>query len=56
MFFLNGDVLYKRGYDFVLLKCVDRHEASTIIKFIHEGYEGVHAKGSVMDKKILRVG
>lgn len=25
-FFLNGDVLYKRNYDFVLLRCVDRHE------------------------------
>ncbi|XP_050889360.1 uncharacterized protein LOC127094584 [Lathyrus oleraceus] len=55
-FFLNGDVLYKRNYDFVLLRCMDRHEASTIIKSIHEGYEGVHAKGPAMAKKILRDG
>ncbi|XP_058725877.1 uncharacterized protein LOC131597184 [Vicia villosa] len=25
-FFLNGDVLYKRNFDMVLLRCVDRHE------------------------------
>ncbi|XP_050919867.1 uncharacterized protein LOC127137453 [Lathyrus oleraceus] len=55
-FFLNGDVLYKRSYDSVLLRCMDRHEASTIIKSIHEGCEGVHAKGPAMAKKILRVG
>ncbi|XP_050895577.1 uncharacterized protein LOC127102217 [Lathyrus oleraceus] len=55
-FFLNGDVLYKRNYDSVLLRCVDRHEASTIVKSIHEGCEGVHAKGPAMAKKILRVG
>ncbi|XP_050918839.1 uncharacterized protein LOC127136303 [Lathyrus oleraceus] len=55
-FFLNGDVLYKRNYNYVLLRCVDRHEASMIIKSIHEGCEGVHAKGHVMAKKILRAG
>ncbi|XP_050897304.1 uncharacterized protein LOC127104144 [Lathyrus oleraceus] len=31
-FFLDGDVLYKRNYDFVLLRCVDRHEVEKIIK------------------------
>ncbi|XP_050908965.1 uncharacterized protein LOC127122713 [Lathyrus oleraceus] len=45
-FFLNGDVLYKSNYDSILLRCVDRHEASTIIKSIHEGCEGVHIEGS----------
>ncbi|XP_050887099.1 uncharacterized protein LOC127092303 [Lathyrus oleraceus] len=55
-FFLNSDMLYKRNYDSLLLRCVDRHEASTIIKSIHEGCEGVHAKGPAMAKKILRAG
>ncbi|XP_050896236.1 uncharacterized protein LOC127102972 [Lathyrus oleraceus] len=55
-FFLNGDVLYKRNYDSVLLRCMDRHEASTIIKSIHEGCEGVHAKGPAMAKNILQAG
>lgn len=35
---------------------MDRHEASTIIKLIHEGFEGVHAKRPAMAKKILRAG
>jgi hypothetical protein len=26
-FYLNGDILYKRNFDMVLLRCVDRHEA-----------------------------
>ncbi|XP_050897432.1 uncharacterized protein LOC127104286 [Lathyrus oleraceus] len=55
-FFLNGDVLYKRNYDLVLLRYVDRHEASTIIRSIHEGCDSVYAKGPAMAKKILRVG
>ncbi|XP_050920978.1 uncharacterized protein LOC127138547 [Lathyrus oleraceus] len=55
-FLLKGDVLYKRNYDFMLLRCVDRHKASTIIKSIHEGCEGVHAKGPAMAKKILQDG
>lgn len=52
-FFLKEDVLYKRNYDYMLLKCVGRHEESTIIRSIHEGCEGVHAKGPAMAKNIL---
>lgn len=37
----------------VLLKCMDRHEVDIIVKVIHEGYEGIHANGHVMAKKIL---
>ncbi|XP_050897138.1 uncharacterized protein LOC127103953 [Lathyrus oleraceus] len=55
-FFLNGYVLYKRNYDFVLLRCVDRHGASMVIKSIYEGYVGVHAKGPAMANNILRDG
>lgn len=44
------------NYDSILLRCVDRYEVITIIKSIHEGCEGVHAKGSTMAKNILRVG
>ncbi|XP_050909447.1 uncharacterized protein LOC127123254 [Lathyrus oleraceus] len=55
-FFLNGDILYKRNYDSVLLRCVARHEADRIIMEIHEGSFGTHASGHTMVKKILRVG
>ena len=56
MFFLDGDVLYNRNYDFVLLKCVDRHEENKTIEEIHEGSFGTHSSGHTMAKKILRVG
>ncbi|KAI5430352.1 hypothetical protein KIW84_034800 [Lathyrus oleraceus] len=54
-FFLNEDVLYKRNYDSVFLRCMNRHKASTTIRSIHEGCEGVHAKSPSMAKNILWV-
>lgn len=53
-FFINGYVLYKINYDMVFLRYVDRHEADTIVKAIHEGSEGIHVNGHVMAKKFLR--
>lgn len=53
-FFLSGDVLYKRSYDFVLLICVDRHETEQIITDVHEGSFGTHTSGHTMSKKILK--
>jgi hypothetical protein len=53
-FFLSGGVLYKRNYDSVLLRCVNKQEANQIIMEIHEGSFGTHASGSTMVKKILR--
>ena len=55
-FFLNSEVLYKRNYDMVLLRCVDRHEADMLMKEIHEGSFGTHANGHTMSRKILRAG
>jgi ribonuclease HI len=55
-FFLNGNVLYKRNYDMVLLRCVDKGEADMLIKEIHEGSFGTHASGHAMARKILRAG
>ena len=55
-FFLSGDVLYKRNYDLVLLRCVDRHKGDQIKMEIHEGSFGAHASGHTMVKNILRVG
>ncbi|XP_073219715.1 uncharacterized protein [Cicer arietinum] len=53
-FFLNGDVLYKRNHDMVLLRCVDKAEAEKIIQEVHEGSFGTHANGHTMARKILR--
>src|ERR1043165_5766161 len=55
-FFLSGGVLYKRNYDSILLRCVDRHEANKIIEETHEGSFGTHSSGHTMAKKILRAG
>ena len=55
-FFLKEHVLYKRNYDTVLLRCVDKHEADMLMHEIHEGSFGTHANGHSMAKKMLRVG
>nr|KYP31306.1 Retrovirus-related Pol polyprotein from transposon 17.6 [Cajanus cajan] len=55
-FFLNGDVLYKRNHDMVLLRCVDAIEAKKIVEEVHEGSFGTHMNGHVMARKILRSG
>ncbi|XP_058763755.1 cysteine-rich receptor-like protein kinase 25 [Vicia villosa] len=53
-FFIAGGVLYKRNFDSVLLRCVDRHEAAKIMQEVHEGSFGTHASGHTMARKILR--
>ncbi|XP_050877818.1 uncharacterized protein LOC127081619 [Lathyrus oleraceus] len=54
--FLNGDVLYKRNYDMVLLICIDKHEANQLMKDIHKGSFGTHANGHATTKKVPRAG
>lgn len=55
-FFISGDVLYKRSFDLVLLRCVDAHEANQLIKEIHEGECGPHMNGRLLAMKIMRLG
>ena len=44
-FLLNGEVLYKKGKDQILLRCVDSSETSRIVEEIYEGICGTHANG-----------
>ena len=44
-FFLDGEVLYKKSKDQILLKCVDAIEAKKIVHEIHEGVCGTHRSG-----------
>ena len=37
-FFLNGEILYKRNHDTILLRCVDTLEGRKIIEEVHEGF------------------
>ena len=55
-FYLNGDILYKRNFDMVFLRCVDRHEANLLMTEAHEGSFGTHSNGHAMAKKMLRAG
>ncbi|KAG8492399.1 hypothetical protein CXB51_009679 [Gossypium anomalum] len=53
---LDGDVLYKRRKDQVLLRCVDVVESKIILKEVHEGVCGTHANGFTMARQIMRFG
>ena len=53
-FFLNGEVLYKKGKDQILLRCVDANEVKKIVYEIHKGVCGTHASGHVMVRQIMR--
>ncbi|XP_012461577.1 uncharacterized protein LOC105781598 [Gossypium raimondii] len=45
---LDGEVMYKKGKDQVLLRCVDAVEARKILNEVHEGICGTHANGFTM--------
>ncbi|XP_012468754.1 uncharacterized protein LOC105786822 [Gossypium raimondii] len=53
---LDGEVLYKREKDQVLLRCVDVIEARKILEEVHEGICGTHANGFTMARQIMRFG
>ena len=55
-FLLDGEVLYKKGKDQILLRCVDSSEAKRIVKEIHEGVCGTHANGHRMAGQVMRAG
>ena len=53
-FFLDGDILYKKSKDQILLRCVDADETKKIVHEIHERVCGTHASGHVMARQIMR--
>ena len=55
-FLLDGEVLYKKGKDQVLLRCVNSFEPNKIIEEIHEGICGTHANGHRMARQVMRAG
>ena len=55
-FLLDGEVLFKKGKDQVLLRCVNSSEANKIIEEIHDGVCGTHANGHKMARQVMRVG
>ena len=55
-FFLDGEVLYKKSKDQILLRCVDASETKKIVHEIPEGVCGTHASGHIMARQIMRAG
>ena len=55
-FLLSENVLYKRNYDKVLLRCMDRHEPDMLMHEIYEVSFDTYANGHSMAKKLLRAG
>ena len=53
-FLLDGEVLYKKGKDQILLRCVDSSEANRIVKEIHEGVCETHVNGHKMVGQVIR--
>ncbi|XP_052485125.1 uncharacterized protein LOC105779055 [Gossypium raimondii] len=51
---LDGEILYKRGKDQVLLRCVDTMEAKKVLGEVHEGICGMHANGFIIARQIMR--
>ena len=55
-FLLDGEVLYKKGKDQVLLRCVNSSNANKVIKEIHEGICGTHANEHRMARQVIIAG
>ena len=54
-FLLDGEVLYKKGKDQILLRCVNSSEANRIVEEIHERVCETHANGHRMTGQVMRV-
>ena len=52
-FLLDGEVLYKKGNDQILLRYVDSSEADRIVEEIHKGVCETHANGHRMAKQVV---
>ena len=55
-FTILNDVLYKRGFSMLYLKCVDDDEAKYILEEIYEGIYGDHAGPRSFVSKVIRTG
>ncbi|RDX68267.1 hypothetical protein CR513_52758, partial [Mucuna pruriens] len=51
---LIGQQLYRRGFSFLLLRCVDEDGSEYIISEVHEGVCGTHIGGRALASKIAK--
>jgi len=53
---LINDVLFRKNYDSILLRCLEKAEAEIFLQELHDGPAGGHYAGDVTAHKILRAG
>ncbi|RDX66362.1 Tf2-8, partial [Mucuna pruriens] len=51
-----GQQLYRRGFSFPLLRCLEEEDSSYVLKEVHERACGTHIGGRALASKIARVG
>ena len=55
-FILMKDVLYKRGFSRLYLRCLGPEEADNVMREVHEGICGNHLRSRLLAYKLIRVG
>ncbi|KAE8725121.1 Cullin-associated and neddylation dissociated [Hibiscus syriacus] len=55
-YFLDGEIMYRRSSDQMLLRCLNTSEARNVMEEVHSGICGTHANGLSMARKIMRYG
>ena len=50
------DILFRRNYDGILLRCVDENKSQELIREFHEGICGGHFAPTATAHKIIRAG
>ncbi|RDY02386.1 Tf2-6, partial [Mucuna pruriens] len=53
---LVGQQLYRRGFPFPILKCLNKDEAKYVMREVHEGVCGTYIGGRALASKIARAG
>lgn len=53
---LIDDVLFRRNYDSVLLRCLEKTKAEKVMQELHDGPAGGHFRGNITAHKILHAG
>jgi hypothetical protein len=53
-YMLIVDILFRRNFDGILLRCVDENQAQELIKEFHEGICGGHFAPTATAHKIIR--
>jgi hypothetical protein len=55
-FQLINDVLFRKNFDGVLMRCLEKDEAGKVLSELHAGEAGGHFGGDTTTHKVLRVG